>query len=864
MLILFAITIALWVISPHVDSAAAESELIDSGSCGDNAFWTLDSQGNLVITGNGEMDWPSNEHAPWNEYKSTITSVVVEEGITSIESTSFSHSYNLEKVILNEGLRNIGWNAFYACNKITEITIPDSVEIIDDDAFRQTGISEIYIGSNVRSIGECCFYWCQNLDNITVSTGNSNYRSIDGILYDKDITELIVCPSNKTGEVTIPNTVTSLGIGAFYGCNKITKLTMPIDLEVENNTFEGCTNVTDFTFTPGTTGISTDYTTQTYLSGSRIGWTPWYNSEASNIRVTINNGVKSIGDYMFYHCRNLTSISLPDGLESIGIEAFMECDSLHNVSIPQSIKEVGRSAFVNGNIECLTMPIDIDLSNDPFYCESLNEVHIIRGNSGIEPDSYNRIQLPWYYSQSDSIDIYVESGIKTIGSQMFAYISANSVRVQLPSGLETINDGAFTNTNITEISIPDSVESIGNYAFNGCQILENVSFPSSLNSLGEYSFAECINLKTIELRNIITIGNSAFENCSSLNRAIFPDSLKSIGTRALYGCEGLDYLSIPIDVSLVNVLNMSVSNVTLTKGSTGIGYEYEEPEDIGWNTNREPIQLTLAEGVKTLGQNTFGDAHVQTITMSDTVEEIKLNAYSPRHNYGTTQFNLESIKYSSGLVVMDPNISEYYDQDGNRLANSVENIRGCVFELVSGKYVRQTDTDSYFELKINVNDSEYGSVSGEGIYKYGDKANIIATASEGYIFLRWSDGDTNPSREVTVTSNLYLTAYFAREVTVNIICSPDGSGTTIGSGSYASGSTITLSAIPAEGFQFASWSTGSTDQETTYVVYDNITIIAYFEEADVESNGSTILIIVIALIIIVAIAGTVLMHVRKK
>ena len=167
----------------------------------------------------------------WSRYtvSTEVTSVNIPNGVTSIGDYAFDDCVNLASITIPDSVTSIGKSAFDGCTDLASITIPNSVTSIGDYAFNWCkGLTSITIPDSVTSIGLDVFSACTNLASINVSEKNENYSSIDGIFFNKNITELIKYPAAKTiSEYSVPNSVTSIGNSAFASCENLASITIP-------------------------------------------------------------------------------------------------------------------------------------------------------------------------------------------------------------------------------------------------------------------------------------------------------------------------------------------------------------------------------------------------------------------------------------------------------------------------------------------------------------------------------------------------------------------------------------------------------------------------------------------------------------
>ena len=273
---------------------------------------------------------------------------------------------------------NICEKAFQGNKAITSVNIPDSVTSIDSYAF-----------SN-----------CSNLENISVASDNATYKSIDGNLYAKDGKTLIQYAIGKNDTCfVIPDSVTSIGEGAFYYCSSLTSITIPDSVaSIGNYAFEYCSSL---------------------------------------ISITIPNSVTFIGEDAFYYCSSLTSVTIPDSVTSIGNHAFEYCSSLTSINIPDSVTSIGERAFYYcSRLTSVTIPDSVTSIGDwAFcYCPSLTSVNI--------PDSVTSIGEGAFWYCTNLISVTIPDSVTSIGEGAFCYCS-RLTSITIPDLVTSIDEGAF-------------------------------------------------------------------------------------------------------------------------------------------------------------------------------------------------------------------------------------------------------------------------------------------------------------------------------------------------------------------------------------------------------------------------------------
>ena len=259
--------------------------------------------------------------------------------------------------------------------------------------------------------------------------------------------------------------------------------------------------------------------------------------------------VTSIGDYAFYDCSGLTSVTIPTGVTSIGEGAFSGCISLTSVSIPSNITSIENGAFAYcSGLTSVTIPNSVTSIGEGAFsgCSSLTSINVASGNthySSIDGVLYNYVQDTLIQCPGAKTSVTIGNNVTSIGGYAFSDCSGLT-SVTIPNSVTSIGDYAFEGcSGLTSVTIPNSVTSIGWQAFYGCSGLTSISIPNSVTSIGGRAFSSCSGLTSVTIPNSVTsIGGRAFSGCSSLTSVTIGNSLTSIGDRAFYECLNLSSL----------------------------------------------------------------------------------------------------------------------------------------------------------------------------------------------------------------------------------------------------------------------------------------------------------------------------------
>lgn len=488
---ILALSMMLTILPVNAITALAAND-----SCGANLTYKLTSNTDdpdtytLTIGGEGAMYDYSSSYitVPWNAQKSGITSVVIEDGVTSIGDKAFEDCSALKSVSGMKGVTSLGKWAFYKCTSLESFVIP----------------------SGVTSIPDCLFYDCSKLNSVTI---HDQVTSIGSAAF-------FGCSTLKT--LSIPNSVKTIGYYAFGACNKLETINIPDGVtEIPSRAFSSCYALKKLDIPQSVTKIGSGAFDHCTSLGMDSGGT-----------IAIPANVTAIGSEAFRGCSALTSLTLPQTVTSIGDTAFQGCSNLKTINIPSGVKSIEHDTFRGcEKLKDVTIPANVtSIENSAFEaCKTFKNIKIPEGVTTIGTEAFmDCTQLETVVIPSTATNIY-DSAFKNcpqLKSLVFP-IGTTQIRTSVLSGCE----------NLESVTIPEGVTGIGINAFYGCsQKLNSVKLPSTLQTIGYSAFYDCDQLSEITIpKSVTSIGQSAFGSSTKLKSVMLAkDSVPTIAKYAFF------------------------------------------------------------------------------------------------------------------------------------------------------------------------------------------------------------------------------------------------------------------------------------------------------------------------------------------
>lgn len=618
-----------------------------------------------------------------------VTYGTTEYTVTAIGWSAFSSCKRVKSVVLPETIKEIGFSAFSMCDSLTSINLPESLETIDSNAFFYCkNLQNLHIPKNVSSINNSFIQSSDKLGNFTIDENNEHYTIVDGVLFTKDMSTLVICTGAKQGSYTIPDGVNTIYYSAFESCNKITSLTIPASVNnIQNRAFTSCYKIEEIHLQSETlptidAEAFNEYDAKIFVPAGSIDeyksnavWSKFPEIYALGTKVKGSKFVVDDITYLVTETNSKVSVTYQ------GVNQWSDNNYSGNIVIPSSVEIDGLTFDVTGigawafsycdKVESLSIPASVDsIGNNAFLSTKMKSIQI---------DAEN----PKYMTQNNMV-------LTKDKSSLLFCIPNESGKIVIPDGVTYVANDAFSNISIATLVVPESVEKFGNsqveaiysiewnaincldthfpFGDHGNQFTTSVTFGNKVEHIPSGLCCYMTSLTSVELpKSIKSIGTRAFMGCNGLTEITIPDGVTLMGGEIFNYCDNLSKIKWnAIDCTIDGYLfgaefNEKITNVVFgdkVKSIPSVCYrlsnitEVKIPESVTKIGNQafyycgSLVKANLPKGLKEIGNEAFAGCDTLDLEFHEGLETIGTSAFS--HCYSLSNVQLPSTIKSIG------------------------------------------------------------------------------------------------------------------------------------------------------------------------------------------------------------------------
>lgn len=581
--------------------------------------------------------------------------------VTQIGEGAFYGCDLLTQVTIPDTVVSIGAYAFENCKALQTITVPDSVTNIGDRAFALSGLTKATIGNGAKNIGTGVFASCENLKEISVASSNGSYISKNGVLFDKQQKVLLSYPAAKTGDYTVPVSVEEIKDAAFESAKNLSKLTLNYGLKKIGEYAFSCSGIESINIPTSVSQIG-DAAFSGCEALTQVSWPYSVSNIATRMfegclklkTMVLPEGVKVISDMAFIDCIGLEEVVLSDTLTTIGSSAFRNCKKLETIVFPMSLTAIGSNAFMlasslkSANFKGLP---PVSFGGNAFTSTSVEFVigYTSSNASAWAPNgekTWNGYSIVMF--DEENIDLPQDPDFEyTVvgGNAMIVGYKGKGSEVTVPQTIggkytvTAIDDYAFAFSKITKIKLPDTVVSVGTEAFSYCAELTSVSFGKGLTTLGIAIFANSPKVKSITVSSdnsvyqainnaIYTKDGQALVVCATATEGKFTvkDGTVNIAASAFESCEKIDEIVLPASVSSIGNYAFfgcaSLTKINLSDSVNAMG-------ESAFYMCKALTEITLPSSIDTIEDNTFAECtSLKNVYLQNGIKNIGYAAFA--------------------------------------------------------------------------------------------------------------------------------------------------------------------------------------------------------------------------------------------